>query len=237
MAKRSKRMQMILEQVDRNRIYSVEEALQLLKTLAESEETGVKFDQSVDVAVNLGVDPRKSDQLVRGATVLPHGTGKKVRVAVFAAGEAAEAAREAGADRVGMEDLAEEIRQGQLDYDVIIATPEAMRLVSRLGPILGPRGLMPNPKLGTVTQDVAQAVRNAKKGQIRYRVDRTGIVHCTIGKVSFDVEALKENLQALLSDLQRAKPPTSKGTYMKKVTLSTTMGPGLVVDHSELVSA
>lgn len=236
MAKRSKRMQAIYQKIDRNRIYNVEEALKLLKELAQSEETGVKFGQSVDVAVNLGVDPRKSDQVVRGATVLPHGTGKKVKVAVFADGEAAEAAREAGADVVGMEDLAEEIKKGSLDFDVVIATPEAMRIVSRLGPILGPKGLMPNPKMGTVTSDVAAAVKNAKKGQVRYRVDKAGIIHCTIGKTSFDVEALKENLKTLLGDLQRAKPPASKGVYMKRVILSTTMGPGLVIDHSELVS-
>ena len=236
MAKRSKRMQAIYQKVDRSRIYPVDEALKLLKTLAESPETGVKFDQSVEVAVNLGVDPRKSDQVVRGATVLPHGTGKRVRVAVFAEGETAEAAKEAGADLVGMEDLAEEIRKGNLDFDVVIATPEAMRIVSRLGPILGPKGLMPNPKMGTVTKDVAAAVRNVKKGQVRYRVDKAGIIHVPIGKISFDIAALKENLKVLLGDLQRAKPPTSKGVYMKKVTLSTTMGPGLTIDHSELVS-
>ncbi len=229
MAKLSKRMKMIREKVDPTRAYSVEEALQLLKELSS-----VKFTESVDVAVNLGVDPRKSDQVVRGSTVLPHGTGKSVRVAVFAQGANAEAAKEAGADVVGMEDLAESIRKGNLDFDVVIATPDAMRVVGQLGPILGPRGLMPNPKVGTVTPDVATAVRNAKAGQVRYRTDKAGIIHCTIGKVDFDVAALKENLEALLADLKKAKPAASKGTYMKKIALSTTMGPGLTIDPSSL---
>ncbi len=229
MAKLSKRMKMIREKVDPTRAYSVEEALQLLKELSS-----VKFTESVDVAVNLGVDPRKSDQVVRGSTVLPHGTGKSVRVAVFAQGANAEAAKEAGADVVGMEDLAESIRKGNLDFDVVIATPDAMRVVGQLGPILGPRGLMPNPKVGTVTPDVATAVRNAKAGQVRYRTDKAGIIHCTIGKVDFDISALKENLEALLADLKKAKPAASKGTYMKKIALSTTMGPGLTIDMSSL---
>ncbi len=229
MAKLSKRMKMIREKVDPTRAYSVDEALQLLK-----EVSSVKFTESVDVAVNLGVDPRKSDQVVRGSTVLPHGTGKSVRVAVFAQGANAEAAKEAGADIVGMEDLAEEVKKGNLDFDVVIATPDAMRIVGQLGPILGPRGLMPNPKVGTVTPDVATAVKNAKAGQVRYRTDKAGIIHCTIGKVDFDISALKENLEALLADLKKAKPAASKGTYMKKIALSTTMGPGLTIDMSSL---
>jgi large subunit ribosomal protein L1 len=229
MARLSKRMQMIRAKVDSTKAYNVEEALQLLKELST-----VKFTESVDVSVNLGVDPRKSDQVVRGSTVLPHGIGKSVRVAVFAQGEAASAAKEAGADVVGMEDLAESVKQGNIDFDVVIATPDAMRIVGQLGPILGPRGLMPNPKVGTVTTDVAGAVRNAKAGQVRYRTDKAGIIHCTIGKVSFDVKALRENLEALLADLKKAKPASSKGVYMKKVTLSTTMGPGLTIDQSSL---
>lgn len=229
MARLSKRMKMIRAKVDSAKAYSVEEALQLLKELST-----VKFTESVDVSVNLGVDPRKSDQVVRGSTVLPHGIGKSVRVAVFAQGANAEAAKEAGADIVGMEDLAETVKQGNLDFDVVIAAPDAMRIVGQLGPILGPRGLMPNPKVGTVTPDVAGAVKNAKAGQVRYRTDKTGIVHCTIGKVSFEVNALRENLEALLADLRKAKPPSSKGVYMKKVALSTTMGPGLTIDQSSL---
>ncbi len=229
MARLSKRMKAIRAKVDSAKAYSVEEALQLLKELST-----VKFTESVDVSVNLGVDPRKSDQVVRGSTVLPHGVGKSVRVAVFAQGANAEAAKEAGADIVGMEDLAEAVKQGKLDFDVVIATPDAMRIVGQLGPILGPRGLMPNPKVGTVTTDVAGAVKNAKAGQVRYRTDKTGIVHSTIGKVSFDVNALRENLEALLADLRKAKPPSSKGVYMKKVTLSTTMGPGVTIDQSSL---
>ncbi|BCX80545.1 large subunit ribosomal protein L1 [Methylomarinovum caldicuralii] len=229
MAKLSKRMKMIREKVDPAQVYPVEEAINLLKELSS-----VKFTESVDVAVNLGVDPRKSDQVVRGSTVLPHGTGKSVRVAVFAQGANAEAAKEAGADVVGMEDLAEEVKKGNLDFDVVIASPDAMRIVGQLGPILGPRGLMPNPKVGTVTPDVATAVKNAKAGQVRYRTDKAGIIHCTIGKVDFDVNALKENLEALLADLKKAKPASSKGTYLKKVSLSTTMGPGLTIDQSTL---
>ncbi|BCX88796.1 large subunit ribosomal protein L1 [Methylomarinovum tepidoasis] len=229
MAKLSKRMKMIREKVDPTQVYPVGEAVRLLKELSS-----VKFTESVDVAVNLGVDPRKSDQVVRGSTVLPHGTGKSVRVAVFAQGANAEAAKEAGADIVGMEDLAEEIKKGNLDFDVVIASPDAMRIVGQLGPILGPRGLMPNPKVGTVTPDVATAVKNAKAGQVRYRTDKAGIIHCTIGKVDFDADALKENLEALLADLKKAKPASSKGTYLKKVSLSTTMGPGLTIDQSTL---
>jgi len=229
MAKLSKRFKLIREKVDPVKSYSVEEALGLLKELST-----VKFKESVDVSVNLGVDPRKSDQVVRGFTVLPHGTGKTVRVAVFAQGANAEAAKEAGADIVGMEDLAEEIKQGNLNFDVVVASPDAMRVVGQLGQILGPRGLMPNPKVGTVTPDVATAVTNAKGGQVRYRTDKAGIIHCTIGKVDFDVNALRENLETLLADLKKAKPASSKGTYMKKVSLSTTMGPGLTVDQSSL---
>ncbi len=229
MARLGKRMRAIREKVEPGKIYGVDEALQLLKELSS-----VKFDESVDVSVNLGVDPRKSDQVVRGSTVLPHGTGKSVRVAVFAQGENAEAAKAAGADIVGFEDLAESIKAGNLDFHLVIATPDAMRIVGQLGQILGPRGLMPNPKVGTVTPDVATAVKNAKAGQVQYRTDKAGIIHCSIGKVSFDIQALRENLQALLEALRKAKPSAAKGVYMKKVTLSTTMGPGLVVDHSTL---
>lgn len=229
MAKRSKRMQSIRERLEPGKYYVVDDALAMLKELAS-----VKFPESVDVSVNLGVDPRKSDQVVRGSTILPHGTGKVVRVAVFAQGQAAEAATEAGADVVGMEDLAERVKAGKLDFDVVIASPDAMRVVGQLGKILGPRGLMPNPKVGTVTADVAAAVKNAKAGQIRYRTDRAGIIHCTIGKVSFDVAALRENLQTLVADLNKAKPSAAKGIYLGKVTVSTTMGPGLAVDKSSL---
>ncbi|XSG85516.1 MAG: 50S ribosomal protein L1 [Methylohalobius sp. ZOD2] len=229
MAKLSKRMKMIREKVDPTQAYSVEEALKLLKELST-----VKFAESVDVSVNLGVDPRKSDQVVRGATVLPHGTGKTVRVAVFAQGANADAAKEAGADIVGMEDLADSVKQGNMDFDVVIATPDAMRVVGQLGPVLGPRGLMPNPKVGTVTPDVASAVENAKAGQVRYRTDKAGIIHCTLGKVNFDDNALRENLEALLADLKKAKPASSKGVYMQKIALSTTMGPGVPVDLSSL---
>jgi large subunit ribosomal protein L1 len=229
MAKLSRRMRAIREKVQPGQAYPVDEALRLLK-----ETSSVKFPESIDVAVNLGVDPRKSDQVVRGSTVLPNGTGKTVRVAVFAQGANAEAAREAGADIVGMDDLAERIKGGELDFDVVIASPDAMRVVGQLGQILGPRGLMPNPKVGTVTPDVAAAVRNAKAGQVRYRTDKAGIIHCSIGKVDFEVDALKENLQALLADLQKAKPASAKGIYMKKVTVSTTMGPGIQVDQATL---
>ncbi|MFP4639930.1 MAG: 50S ribosomal protein L1 [Guyparkeria sp.] len=229
MAKLTKRQKMIAEKVDSNRQYGVDEAFGLLKELST-----VKFNEAVDVAVNLGVDPRRSDQMVRGSTVLPRGTGKDVRVAVFAQGANAEAAKDAGADIVGMEDLADEIKQGRMDFDVVIASPDAMRVVGQLGQILGPRGLMPNPKVGTVSPDVAGAVKNAKAGQVRYRTDKNGIIHCTIGKVDFEPAALIENLNALLADLNKAKPVAAKGVYMKRVSVSTTMGPGLVVDQASL---
>jgi len=229
MAKLSKRAKLTKEKVVPGKAYPATEALALLKELS----TG-KFVESVDVSVNLGVDPRKSDQNVRGATVLPNGTGKTIRVAVFTQGENAAAATEAGADIVGMEDLAEQVKAGQMDFDVVVASPDAMRVVGTLGQILGPRGLMPNPKVGTVTPDVATAVKNAKAGQVRYRTDKAGIIHCTVGKVSFDEQALIENIQALLSDLQKAKPSASKGVYLKKLSVSTTMGPGLVLDQSSL---
>jgi large subunit ribosomal protein L1 len=230
MASVSKRMRAMREKLEPGKQYPVDEAFRLVKELATA-----KFDESVEVAVILGVDTRKSDQVVRGATVLPRGTGKQVRVAVFAQGANADAARAAGADVVGFEDLAAQVKGGKLDFDVAIATPDAMRVVGQLGPVLGPRGLMPNPKVGTVTPDVAGAVRNAKAGQVRYRTDKGGIIHCRIGKSSFDVEALKENLDALLHDLNRAKPPSSKGVYFKKIAVSTTMGPGLVLDKGSLV--
>lgn len=229
MAKLSKRMKMIEEKVDKTRQYAIDEALELLKELSTA-----KFDESVDVAVNLGVDPRKSDQNVRGSSVLPHGTGKDVRVAVFTQGENAEKAKEAGADAVGMQDLAEAMKGGDLNYDVVIASPDAMGVVGQLGQLLGPRGLMPNPKVGTVSPDVATAVRNAKAGQVRYRTDKGGIVHASIGKASFDVNALRENLEHLLVDLKKAKPSTAKGQYLKKVSVSTTMGAGVSVDQSSL---
>jgi large subunit ribosomal protein L1 len=230
MAKLTKRIKSLREKVSRGKQYPVEEALALLRELSS-----VKFTESVDVSVNLGVDPRKSDQAVRGATVLPNGTGKAVRVAVFAQGANAESAREAGADIVGFEDLAEEVKQGNMDFDVVIASPDAMRVVGTLGQILGPRGLMPNPKVGTVTPDVATAVKNAKAGQVRYRTDKAGIIHAPIGRIDFQVDALKENLAALLADLMKAKPTSAKGVYMKKVSVSTTMGPGLHIDHSTLI--
>lgn len=229
MGRRSRRMRAIRQKLEPGRHYPVDEALRLLKDLSS-----VKFEESVDVAVNLGVDPRKSDQVVRGSTVLPHGTGRSVRVAVFAQGAAADAAREAGADTVGLEALAEEVKAGKLDFDVVIAAPDAMRVVGQLGRILGPRGLMPNPKVGTVTPDVATAVRNAKAGQIQYRTERGGIVHCPIGKVHFEAGALRANLEALLADLNRARPGTAKGVYLRKVTVSSTMGPGLAVDKASL---
>ena len=230
MAVLSKRRKLIAEKVEAGRQYPVEEALALLKELP-----GAKFVEAVDVAVNLGVDPRKSDQVVRGSTVLPNGTGKTVRVAVFTQGANADAAREAGADVVGLEDLAETVKKGELDFDVVIASPDAMRVVGQLGQILGPRGLMPNPKVGTVTPDVAAAVKNAKSGQVRYRTDKSGIIHCSIGRIDFEVNALKENLEALLADLKKAKPASSKGQYLKKVTVSSTMGAGIIVDSASLV--
>jgi large subunit ribosomal protein L1 len=231
MAKLTKRAKAIREKVSRGKQYPLEEAIALLQELSS-----VKFKESVDVSVNLGVDPRKSDQAVRGATVLPNGTGKTVRVAVFTQGANADAAKEAGADVVGFEDLAEEVKKGNMDFDVVIASPDAMRIVGTLGQILGPRGLMPNPKVGTVTPDVATAVKNAKAGQVRYRTDKSGIIHAPIGRVDFEVDALKENLVALLADLMKAKPTSAKGVYMKKVSVSTTMGPGLHIDHSTLIA-
>lgn len=229
MAKLSKRQKAIREKVDPTKQYTVQDAIALLKDLSK-----VKFEETVDVAINLGIDPRKSDQSVRGATTLPHGTGKSVRVAVFTQGNNAEAAKAAGADLVGMEDLAEKIKGGMMDFDVVIADPAAMRVVGQLGQVLGPRGLMPNPKTGTVTPDVATAVRNAKAGQVRFRADKGGIVHGGIGRVSFEPNALKENLEALINDLKKVKPATSKGVYLKKISLSTTMGPGLAIDLSSL---
>ena len=230
MAKLTKRAKAISEKVTPGKLYTLEEALGLLKDFST-----VKFKESVDVSVNLGIDARKSDQAVRGATVLPNGTGKSVRVAVFTQGANADAAKEAGADIIGMDELAAEIKNGKMDFDVVIASPDAMRVVGKLGQILGPRGLMPNPKVGTVAQDVGAAVRNAKAGQVRYRTDKAGIIHCPIGRVDFEIEALKENLSALLADLMKAKPTSAKGIYMKKLSVSTTMGPGLQVDTSALV--
>jgi large subunit ribosomal protein L1 len=229
MAKLTKRARAIAEKVEPGKLYAAEAAFSLL-----SELSSVKFTETVDVAVNLGVDPRKSDQVVRSATVLPKGTGQTVRVAVFAQGANADAAKEAGADIVGFEDLAEQVKAGNMNFDVVIATPDAMRVVGQLGQILGPRGLMPNPKVGTVTPNVAEAVKNAKAGQVRYRTDKTGIIHCPIGKVNFAAADLKENLEALLADLKKAKPSSAKGVYMQKITVSTTMGPGLVIDQSSL---
>jgi len=229
MAKLSKRLRLFREKVDPARAYPFEEAVALLKELATA-----KFNETVEVAVKLGVDARKSDQAVRGATTLPHGTGSEVRVAVFTQGEAAEKARAAGADFVGMEELAEEIKGGMMDFDVVIASPDAMRVVGQLGQLLGPRGLMPNPKTGTVTPDVETAVNNAKAGQMRYRTDKNGIIHGGIGKISFEPTAIRGNLEAVLADLKKAKPSAAKGVYMRKVTLSTTMGPGITVDQTSL---
>jgi large subunit ribosomal protein L1 len=229
MAAVAKRQKAWKEQLQPGRQYPIDEALALVKQFATA-----KFDESVEVAINLGVDASKSDQQVRGSTLMPHGLGKKVRVAVFTQGKNADAAREAGADIVGLEDLAERVKAGQIDFDVVIASPDAMRVVGQLGQILGPRGLMPNPKVGTVTPDVAAAVRNAKAGQARYRCDKGGIVHAAIGKASFDVAALKDNLNALLADLAKAKPSTAKGVYFQRVTLSSTMGPGIAVDRASL---
>jgi len=224
-----KRMHAIREKLQTGRSYSLEEGLQLLKDLSS-----VKFNESIDVAVNLGVDPKKSDQVVRGSTVLPSGTGKTVRVAVFTKGDNAEVAQRAGADVVGLEDLADAVKKGELNFDVVIATPDAMRVVGQLGRILGPRGLMPNPKVGTVTADVTAAVENAKAGQVRYRTDKAGIVHCIIGKSDFEIGALVTNLQALISDLIKLKPASSKGIYLQKITVSSTMGPGIPIDHGPL---
>lgn len=230
MANVSKRVEALRAKIDRNKVYPLSDALALVKETATA-----KFDESVDAVINLGIDARKSDQLVRGAIVLPKGTGKTKRVAVFAQGAAAEAAKAAGADIVGFDDLAEQVKGGMLDFDVAIATPDAMRIVGALGQVLGPRGLMPNPKVGTVTPDVATAVKNAKAGQVQYRTDKAGIVHCTIGRASFEVDALKENLLALIEALNKAKPASSKGQYMKKVSVSSTMGGGVRVDQANLV--
>ncbi|MEC5205178.1 MULTISPECIES: 50S ribosomal protein L1 [Vogesella] len=225
MAKLSKRVQALKAQVDRNKLYGVDEALNMVKAAATA-----KFDESIDIAVNLGVDPRKSDQVVRGSVVLPRGTGKSVRVAVFAQGANAEAAKAAGAEVVGFDDLAEQVKAGNLDFDVVIASPDAMRVVGQLGQILGPRGLMPNPKVGTVTPNVAEAVKNAKAGQVQYRTDKAGIIHATIGRASFEVEALRDNFAALVDALVKAKPAAAKGQYLKKIAVSSTMGVGVRVD-------
>jgi large subunit ribosomal protein L1 len=229
MAFQSKRKKLAREKVDAATFYQVDEALTLVKELATS-----RFPESIDVSVNLGVDPKKSDQVVRGSTVLPNGTGKTVRVAVFAQGDNADKAKSAGADIVGFEDLAETIKGGEMNFDVVIATPDAMRVVGKLGQILGPRGLMPNPKVGTVSADVETAVKNAKAGQVRYRTDKAGIIHCPIGRVDFEVPALKENLAALLADLQKAKPAASKGAFVKRLTVSSTMGPGISIDRASV---
>jgi len=230
MAKLSKRQKLIQEKVQVDKAYSVEDACALLTEFSKD----IKFKESVDVAVNLGVDARKSDQAVRGSTVLPNGTGKTVRVAVFTQGENAEKAKAAGADIVGMDELAAEVKKGNMDFDVVIATPDAMRVVGQLGQILGPRGLMPNPKVGTVTPDVVTAVNNAKAGQVRYRTDKNGIIHSIVGNVEFTAESIKQNIEALIADLKKAKPASAKGIYLKKVTLSSTMGPGLVIDQSSI---
>jgi large subunit ribosomal protein L1 len=229
MTKLTKRQKAIAEKVEVGKVYSIEEAVAVL-----TEVSTVKFKEALDVSINLGIDAKKSDQQVRGATTLPHGSGKDVRVAVFTQGDNVEAAKAAGADLVGMDDLAEQIKAGEMNFDVVIASPDAMRVVGMLGQVLGPRGLMPNPKTGTVTPDVATAVKNAKAGQVRYRTDKNGIIHGSIGKLGFEVNAVKENLEALIMDLKKAKPAQAKGSYLQKVTLSTTMGPGLVIDQSSL---
>jgi large subunit ribosomal protein L1 len=231
MAKLSKRLQALKSSVDRNKLYPVDEAIALVKGAATA-----KFDESIDIAVNLGVDPRKSDQVVRGSVVLPRGTGKSVRVAVFAQGANAEAAKAAGAEVVGFEDLAEQVKAGNLDFDIVIASPDAMRIVGQLGQILGPRGLMPNPKVGTVTPNVAEAVKNAKAGQVQYRTDKAGIIHATIGRASFEADALRENLAALVDALVKAKPAAAKGQYLRKVAVSSTMGVGVRVDTSTVTA-
>lgn len=229
MAKASKRTKLIKEKIDREKVYPVNEAFSLLK-----EVSSVKFDETVDIAINLGVDPRKSDQVVRGSTVLPNGTGRTTRVAVFAQGEQAEKAKAAGADIVGFEDLAESIKGGNLDFDVVIASPDAMRVVGALGTVLGPRGLMPNPKVGTVTPDVEKAVQNAKAGQVQFRTDKAGIIHCPLGKIAFEANALEENLKSLIAELVKSKPSAAKGIYLQKATVSSTMGPGLMIDLGPL---
>jgi large subunit ribosomal protein L1 len=228
----SKKQKAWASKLPQGKTYSIDEALKLVKEFATA-----KFNESVDAAVNLGIDASKSDQQVRGSTVMPNGIGKTVRVAVFTSGKNADAAKAAGADIVGLDDLAAQVKAGQINFDVVVASPDAMRVVGQLGQILGPRGLMPNPKVGTVTPDVAGAVKNAKAGQVRYRVDKAGIVHCTIGKASFEVSALKENLLALMADLQKAKPAAAKGVYLKRVAISSTMGPGIVIDQASLASA
>lgn len=229
MAKLSKRQKEIAEKIDSLKSYPIDEAVTVLSELSKS-----KFKESFDVAVNLGVDPKKSDQVVRGATTLPHGTGKEVRVAVFAQGDAAEKAKAAGADLVGLEDLAEKVKAGEMDFDVVVATPDTMRVVGQLGKVLGPRGLMPNPKTGTVTPDVETAVKNAKAGQVQFRTDKAGIIHGSVGIVGFGAEQVRQNVEALINDLKKAKPASAKGQYLKKLTLSTTMGPGLAIDTSSL---
>lgn len=229
MSKLTKRKKIITTKVEPGKQYSLDEAIKILKTLPK-----IKFNESVDIAVNLGIDTRKSDQTIRGALVLPHGTGKKVTVAVFAQGAQVDAAKKAGADIVGFEDLSEKIKKGEMNFDVLIATPDSMRIVGQLGQILGPRGLMPNPKVGTVTADVATAVKNAKSGQVQYRADKGGVIHCSVGKLDFTENALKENLETLIKDLKRVKPTTAKGVYLKKIVLSSTMGPGLIIDQSSI---
>ena len=231
MAKVSKRVAALRSQVDRNKLYNVQEALDLVKQCANA-----KFNESVDIAVQLGVDARKSDQVVRGSVVMPEGTGKVVRVAVFTSGDKVAQAQEAGADIVGMEDLAAQVKAGQLDFDVVIASPDAMRVVGQLGQILGPRGMMPNPKVGTVTPDVATAVKNAKAGQVQYRTDKSGIIHCTIGRAAFEASALENNIKALLEALQKQKPASSKGVYLRKIALSCSMGPGIKVDMASVLN-
>ena len=229
MAKLSKRAKLIAEKVEPGKVYAFADAIALLKELPKA-----KFVEAIDVSINLGVDPRKSDQVVRGSSVLPNGTGKDVRVAVFTQGENATKATEAGADLVGMDDLAEKVKNGEMDFDVVIASPDAMRVVGQLGQILGPRGLMPNPKVGTVTPDVATAVKNAKSGQVRFRTDKAGIIHCSIGKIDFDGDAIRENLNALIAELHKLKPSSAKGIYLKKISLSTTMGAGVAVEAASL---
>ena len=229
MAKSTKRSRAIAEKLDRQKQYPITEAVDLLNEFARA-----KFKESIDISVNLGIDPRKSDQAVRGATTLPHGTGKSVRVAVFAQGDAADAATAAGADLVGLDDLADKVKAGELDFDVVIATPDCMRVVGQLGKVLGPRGLMPNPKTGTVTPDVATAVTNAKAGQVQFRADKAGIIHGSVGQVGFAGDKVKANIEALLGDLRKAKPASAKGVYLKKITLSTTMGPGITIDQASL---
>ncbi len=229
MPKMTRKAKTFASKVEKNKLYPLKAALKLVKECATAQ-----FSESVDISINLGVDARKSDQAVRGATVLPHGTGRSVRVAVFAQGQKADQAKAAGADIVGLEDLAESIQKGNIDFDVVIASPDTMRVVGKLGQVLGPRGLMPNPKVGTVTPDVVQAVKNAKQGQARYRTDKNGIIHCTIGSASFEISALEENLNVLLADIKKAKPSSAKGAYLKKLTLSSTMGPGIIVDRASL---